>query len=52
MFKAVVPEAAAVAGALGNLDARAAFETKWTPRIATILSQIAVEIKEIFDARA
>jgi cellulose biosynthesis protein BcsQ len=52
MFKAVVPEAAAVAAALGNLDARAAFETKWTPRIAATLGQIAAEIKEIFDARA
>ena len=52
MFKAVVPEAAAVAAALGNLDAHAEFSAKWTPRIAEILDEIVGEIQETFDARA
>jgi chromosome partitioning protein len=52
MFKTVVPEAAAVATALGNLDAQAPFQTKWTLRIAEVLNGIAGEIEGIFDARA
>jgi cellulose biosynthesis protein BcsQ len=52
MFKAVVPEAAAVAAALGSLDAQASFERKWTPRIASVLEGIVGEIQEAFDARA
>lgn len=52
MFKDVVPEAAAVATALGNLNAPASFERKWSPRIAQVLEGIAGEIQEAFDARA
>jgi hypothetical protein len=52
MFKTVVPEAAAVATALGNLDAQSQFQAKWTSRIAEVLNEIAGEIEGIFDARA
>ncbi|MGH6740513.1 MAG: ParA family protein [Bradyrhizobium sp.] len=52
MFKAQVPEAAAISAALGNLDAHASFADKWTPKIVDILEDIVAEIQETFDARA
>jgi len=52
MFKAVMPEAAAVATALGNLNVQASFERKWGVRVAEVLEGIAGEIQEAFDARA
>lgn len=52
MFKAVVPEAVAVAMALGKLNMHAPFATKWTPPVADVLGEIVAEIQETFDARA
>jgi chromosome partitioning protein len=52
MFKTVVPEAAAIATALGNLNAHAQFSAKWTPRIAEVLGEIVGEIQDTFNARA
>jgi cellulose biosynthesis protein BcsQ len=52
MFKTTVPEASAIATALGNLDAPGSYSHKWTPRIAETLDKIAAEILETLDARA
>jgi hypothetical protein len=52
MFKTTVPEASAIATALGNLDTPGSYSHKWTPRIAETLDKIAGEIQETLDARA
>jgi cellulose biosynthesis protein BcsQ len=49
MFKTVVPERAAIASALSDLNAHVAYDEKWTEPVTEIFIAIAGEIHEVFD---
>ena len=49
MFKTVIPERAAIAAALSDLNYHVSYSDKWTEPVTEIFTAVADEIQEVFD---